>query len=139
MADLLRRGPIDTTVHRSHDDDDGTGNGADGTVETALASAIAGKVLAAGGTYFIRVRAFSATEIIDPYKLSVVVTNTAGDGGNGKRTTPRATANPILPGATSNVQRSDGCQARDVRLLLDALAAATLSLFPADSFFDPGA
>ncbi len=68
------------------DDDDGTGNGGDGSIEATVASLIAGRTLAAGGTYFIRVTAFDssaaatggeAQTIINPYKLFVVLTNTA--------------------------------------------------------------
>jgi hypothetical protein len=63
-----------------NDDDDGTGNGGDGTIETSLTSMIGGRTLVTGGTYFLRVTAFSAgspTFIINPYKLFVVVTNSA--------------------------------------------------------------
>jgi len=63
VIDLLA---ADGTTVIENDDDDGTGNGADGTIETGLASMIGGRTLTAGGTYFIRVRAFSATAIIDP-------------------------------------------------------------------------
>lgn len=78
-----------------NDDDDGTGNGGDGTVETGLASMIGGRTLTAGGTYFIRVRAFSATGIINPYRLFVVLTNVAGTAEVEANNTA-ATANPIV-------------------------------------------
>ena len=85
------------------DDDDGTGNGADGTIETALASAIAGRTLVAGGTYYIRVAAFSATAIVDPYKLYVVVTSVAATP-EAEANNTAATANVILSGSQpSNV------------------------------------
>lgn len=76
------------------DDDDGTGNGGDGTLETGLASAIAGRVLPDSGTYYIRMRAFSATGVINPYRLFVTVTSTealAESEDNGTT----ATASPI--------------------------------------------
>lgn len=59
------------------DDDDGTGNGGDGTIEGTLASTIAGRVVPAAGTYYLKVDAFNATSIISPYRLYVVLTNTA--------------------------------------------------------------
>lgn len=74
VMDLLA---ADGTTVIENDDDDGTGNGGDGTIETGLASIIAGRTLTAGGTYFIRVQAFSATGIINPYRLFVSLTNVA--------------------------------------------------------------
>jgi FG-GAP-like repeat len=56
------------------DDDGGTGNGGDGTVEGATSSAIAGRVLVTGGVYYIRVRVFNPTRTINPYMLFVAVT-----------------------------------------------------------------
>jgi hypothetical protein len=86
-----------TTVIET-DDDDGTGNGGDATTETGLASVIAGRTLTAGGTYFIRVKAFSGT--IDPYRLFVTLTNVAP--------TPEVEANDTA--ATANVITSAGGQ-----------------------------
>jgi hypothetical protein len=74
VMDLLA---ADGTTVIENDDDDGTGNGGDGTVETGLASMIAGRTLTTGGTYFIRVQAFSATAIVNPYRLFVSLTNVA--------------------------------------------------------------
>ncbi len=74
VIDLLA---ADGTTVVENDDDDGTGNGGDGTIETGLASMIGGRTLTTGGTYFIRVRAFSATGIVNPYRLFVTLTNTA--------------------------------------------------------------
>ncbi|MCB0353908.1 MAG: PPC domain-containing protein, partial [Bdellovibrionales bacterium] len=56
------------------DDDDGTGTGCDGTSETGLASSIAGADLVDGGTYFIRVNEFGNNNVVDPYRLKLVVT-----------------------------------------------------------------
>jgi hypothetical protein len=58
------------------DDDDAPGNNGDATVESFQASAIAGKTLTAGGTYFLRVESFNA-QTISAYKLFVVVTSTS--------------------------------------------------------------
>jgi hypothetical protein len=96
VIDLLA---ADGTTVVENDDDDGTGNGADGTIETGLASIISGRTLTAGGTYFIRVRAFSATSIINPYALSIVVTNFAGTAEVEANNTA-ATANPITTAGT---------------------------------------
>ncbi|MGH9967405.1 MAG: pre-peptidase C-terminal domain-containing protein, partial [Pyrinomonadaceae bacterium] len=86
----------DGTTVIENDDDDGTGNGGDGTIETGLASIISGRTLTVGGTYFIRVRAFSATGIINPYRLFVALTNVAA--------TPEVEANNTA--ATANVANS---------------------------------
>jgi subtilisin-like proprotein convertase family protein len=71
LIDLIA--PDGTTVIET-DDDDGICNGGDGTIESGLCSVIAGRTLVAGGTYFVRVRAFSATGVIDPYRVFVQVT-----------------------------------------------------------------
>ncbi len=91
VMDLLA---ADGSTVIENDDDDGTGNGADGTVETGLASMIGGRTLTAGGTYFLRVRAFSGTAIINPYALSIVLTTDAGTAEVESNNTA-ATANPI--------------------------------------------
>lgn len=65
-----------TTLER--DDDDGTGTGCDGTAETDLASVISGRTLAAGGTYYLSVRAFSPVRSIDAYRLYLHLTTVAG-------------------------------------------------------------
>jgi hypothetical protein len=57
-----------------NDDDDGTGNGRDFTIESSDASLIAGPVLAAGGTYFARVQAKVPGQTIDGYSLLLGVT-----------------------------------------------------------------
>ncbi len=66
-----------TTVIEA-DDDDGTGNGGDGTTESGFASSIAGRTLT-GGTYFFRVRGFGAfpgTSVVNPYRMFLVIINT---------------------------------------------------------------
>ena len=67
----------DGTTTLTFDDDDGTGTDCDGTADNFLSSAIAGEVLSAGGTYFLRVEAAFAGDLITSYKLSVVVTTSA--------------------------------------------------------------
>ncbi len=90
----------DGTTVIENDDDDGTGNGCDGTVETGLASLIGGRSLTAGGTYYIRVRSFSATAIINPYKLLVAITTTAATPETEPNDTA-ATANNFVPTGTA--------------------------------------
>jgi len=53
------------------DDDDGTGNGWDETIESLDASLIAGLVLPTVGTYYARVRAKVPGETIDAYSLII--------------------------------------------------------------------
>src|SRR6266536_3528408 len=66
-------GPDGTTVLET-DDDDGIGNDCDATIESRQASAIAGRTLTAGGTYFLRVEAFGGASTISAYKLFVTGT-----------------------------------------------------------------
>jgi hypothetical protein len=75
------------------DDDDGTGTGCDASIESTLSSAIAGKTLA-GGTYFLQVRAFGASDIIHPYRLFVVVSTASSAETEANNTF--GTANPIV-------------------------------------------
>jgi hypothetical protein len=56
------------------DDNDGSGNGADSILESGDASAIAGALLTAGGTYYVRVNAAAAGQVIAPYRLYLTVT-----------------------------------------------------------------
>jgi hypothetical protein len=107
VMDLLA---ADGTTVIENDDDDGTGNGGDGTIETGLASLIAGRTLTAGGTYFIRVQAFSATGIVNPYRLFVSLTNVAA--------TPEVEANDTA--ATANVANSPALRSGSIGVLGDA-------------------
>jgi hypothetical protein len=84
----------DGTTQIASDDDDGTGTDCDGTADNTLSSAIAGQVLSAGGTYFLRVEAAFAGDPITSYKLSVVVTTAAQ--GEVEPNNTAATANPIV-------------------------------------------
>jgi Ca2+-binding RTX toxin-like protein len=58
------------------DDDDGLGNGGDGTVEAPLASAIGGAPLSSG-THSLRVTEDGGDTVIDPYRLFVAVPTAA--------------------------------------------------------------
>jgi hypothetical protein len=103
VVDLLA---ADGTTVIENDDDDGEGNGGDGTIETGLASMIAGRTLTAGGTYFIRVQAFSATGIINPYRLFVFVSNvgaTAEVEANNTAATANVANSPSLRSASIGV------------------------------------
>ena len=55
------------------DDNDGSGNGANSTLESGDASAIAGALLP-GGTFYVRVSAAVAGDLIAPYRLYLNVT-----------------------------------------------------------------
>ncbi|HKY04711.1 MAG TPA: DUF11 domain-containing protein, partial [Blastocatellia bacterium] len=81
------------------DFDDGTGNGLDLTTETETASAIGGVVLSgsADNNYFIEVNEFLFNNVIDPYRLFVVVTNTAPTAENNTANNTRATADVLVP------------------------------------------
>ena len=88
--------PDGTTV-LEFDNDDGTGNGGDGTVETGMSSAIAGAALSLSGTYYVRVAGFHSGDAINPYTLYVLVTYGATrteDEPNGSNTD----ATPLGPG-----------------------------------------
>jgi hypothetical protein len=106
VMDLLA---ADGTTVIENDDDDGTGNGGDGTIETGLASIIAGRTLTTGGTYFIRVQAFSATGIVNPYRLFVSLTNVAA--------TPEVEANNTA--ATANVANSPALRSGSIGVAAD--------------------
>ncbi|MDX2034692.1 MAG: HYR domain-containing protein [Blastocatellia bacterium] len=95
----------DGTTVLEEDDDDGVGNGGDGTQESGLASTIAGLPLTAAGDYYIRVRGFDDVDIVNPYKLFVIVTTvtpTAEVEANNDSTT----ANSIVTNASSVGVRS---------------------------------
>ncbi len=76
VIDLLE---ADGTTVIETDDDDGTGNGGDGTVESGLSSVIAGRTLTTSGVHYIRVRTFSGSSIVDPYRLSLALTHATAD------------------------------------------------------------
>jgi hypothetical protein len=59
------------------DDNGALGSGCDVSIETHSASAIAGRALLTGGTYFLRVQASDAASLITSYMLFVVITSKA--------------------------------------------------------------
>lgn len=96
------------------DDDDGTGNGGDSVTESTFASVIAGRTLAAAGTYTLAVEGFGPTSVINPYRLFVVVTTGAGSP-EAEANNTTGTANPgLLAGATSVVKTGSITPAGDV-------------------------
>lgn len=89
----------DGTTRIEFDDDDGTGNGGDGTTESGFASAVAGTPLTAGGTYYIRVDGFSATTtIINQYNLFVRVVAPAPATTEVEPNDTTVTATPLVLG-----------------------------------------
>ncbi|MCA9255014.1 MAG: pre-peptidase C-terminal domain-containing protein, partial [Phycisphaerales bacterium] len=75
----LRLLDVDGVMTIEFDDDDGTGNGGDSSVETGLASSIANARLTAGGTYFLRLSEFGDNDVLNPYRLFVVITHALDD------------------------------------------------------------
>jgi hypothetical protein len=95
------------------DDDDGTGNGGDSVTESGFASTIAGRTLAAAGTYTLAVEGFGPTSVIEPYRLFVIVTT--GGSAEVEPNNTAATANPgLLAGADSVVKTGSITPAGDV-------------------------
>jgi hypothetical protein len=79
------------------DDDDASGNGGDGVVETIRASAIAGPTLAASGTYFLRIKEYEDLFTVDPYRLHAVLTKASHQTAEVEPNGTAATANRIIP------------------------------------------
>ena len=119
-----------TTVIEN-DDDDGTANGGDGTVESGLSSTIAGRTLATGGTYYIRVKAFSPTAIVDPYRLLVVVTNVTATPEVEPNDTA-ATANAIAGPSPIGLRSGSIAAAGDVDYYSVVAKAGDIIYFSAD-------
>ena len=94
------------------DDDDGSGNGADSVTESGFASDIAGRTLAAAGTYFLAVEGFGPTSVIQPYRLFVVVST--GSSAEVEPNNTAATANPGLTTGSVVVKTGSITPAGDV-------------------------
>ncbi len=92
-----------TTVLES-DDDGATATNATTTILSLSASAIAGKTLAAAGTYYLRVAHFSGSTTISAYKLYVVVTTTSSAEVESNNTP--ALADSITPAADAGRVRT---------------------------------
>jgi hypothetical protein len=123
-------------VHRlEEDDNDGSGNGCDSTLETGDASAIAGCNLGGGGDYYIEIRAVHSFSIIDPYRLFLSVT-TGPIPAEVESNNTIATANPILDsGAVSAVRSGSIATSSDVDCF--ALRTAGRSLLHISADGDP--
>jgi hypothetical protein len=89
---------------------------------------IAGRTLTAGGTYFIRVQAFSVTGIINPYRLFVSLTNVAATAEVEANDTA-ATANV----ANSPALRSGSIGAGDADYYSVSANAGDTIFFPVDA------
>lgn len=118
------------------DDNDGSGNGADFTEETGLASAIAGRTLVSGGTYYIKVSETANTGLINPYKLYVVVSRDPAPTEAEGNDVP-GTANPILgPGMSLGVRTGTISSGTDVDMYSVTVAAGNTLIVGVDA--DPG-
>lgn len=95
VIDLLA---TDGSTVIENDDDDGTGNGGDTTVENGVSSVISGAALATGGTYFVRVRGFVPGNVINPYRLFVRVTT----GGSTPEVEPNNTTGTANAGGLNS-------------------------------------
>ena len=94
---ILRLFGPDGTTQIELDDDDGLGTNCDGTIDNFTSSTIAGRVLSAGGTYYLRVEGFG-TAVVTSYKLTVVVTSSAQSEVEANNSS--LTANPIATAGT---------------------------------------
>ena len=110
------------------DDDDGSGNGCDSTTETPNASAIGGRVLTAGGTYYLRVGEFADQGVIDPYRVYLVITTAAPVAEAENNGTP-ATANSIVTIAAPLGLRAGSIGAASDQDYYSVVAAAGSTLF----------
>jgi hypothetical protein len=66
---------IDSSGGIEVDNNDGTGNGGDGTIESQDASVIAGHLLPAGGTYYLQVLSLGGNGVLSPYRLYLRLTD----------------------------------------------------------------
>ena len=87
----------DGTTQIEFDDDDGTGTNCDGTTDNLTSSAIAGRTLVAGGTYFLRVTAFAGSTV-SAYRLLAVVSTSETSEVEANNTA--GTANAIASSGT---------------------------------------
>jgi len=127
---LTLYGSDGTTVLET-DDDDGIGNACGPTILSRQASAIAGKTLTAGGTYFLRVEAFGGATTISAYKLFVVVTTASAAEVEPNDTA--ATANPIVTsGSPIGVRDAQINPAGDVDYYSVFASAGSSLFFSAD-------
>ena len=83
------------TTQIERDDNGGVGTSCDMTIETRQSSAIAGRILTAGGTYFLQIQASDRSAQITPYKFFVVVV-TSATTAEVEPNDSAATATPIV-------------------------------------------
>ena len=124
---FLRLFAPDGTTQIETDDDDGTATNCGTTIINELSPAIAGRVLSAGGTYFLRVEGTDpALDAVASYRLMVVVTSSATAESEPNNTS--ATANPIVTsGSPIGVRNSAIGVIGDVDYYsVDAVAGSTL-------------
>lgn len=116
----------DGTTELATDDDDGTGNACDATIESLDASAVAGLFLPAAGTYFARVTAAGGGDTIDPYQLFVCVTPASSVASETEPNDSPATADPIITsGSPVGVVAGTIASPSDVDLFTVPIAAGT--------------
>jgi hypothetical protein len=123
----------DGTTVIENDDDDGTGNGGDGINESGQASMIAGRVLLAGGNYYIRVKGFAPANVINPYRLFIAMTTaTATVEAEGNNTA--ALANVGIPnGASFGLRSGSIVVAGDADYYSVAATAGSVIYYSADA------
>ncbi|MCC2670866.1 MAG: hypothetical protein K0Q72_3337, partial [Armatimonadetes bacterium] len=119
-------GPDGTTLIEL-DDDDGTGNGGDSSVETGLASVIAGTTLPVTGTYYLVVDAFGLTDVIDPYTLFLTITGADGISEVESNDTT-GTAQPLFSGSNALVEGAINAAGDADYYTVQAAAGSVLSI-----------
>ena len=87
------------------DNDDGSGNGGDSTLESPLASAIAGRKLTQTGLHYIQVRPLTNTDASVEYKLFLTVTTSSPTSETESNNTS-ATANSMITTSSATALRS---------------------------------
>jgi hypothetical protein len=103
----------DGTTQIDRDDNSGVGSNCDMTIETRESSAITGRTLTAGGTYYLRVQAADPAWLITRYKLVVVVATVAATAEVEPNDTS-ATATPIIVAGTPIGVRQGSVRAGEV-------------------------
>jgi hypothetical protein len=101
------------TTQIEQDDNGGVGTSCDMTIETRESSAIAGRILTAGGTYFLRIQASDRSAQITPYKFFVVVVTSAAKA-EAEPNDSAATATPIVTSDSPIGVRRGSIQVGDV-------------------------